>query len=122
MLYEVITAKERMDTLVSNLLTAYAERIQATTWMSDTTKVRAMEKLHRITRKIGYPNHWKNYEGLVIERNQYFSNVVRTRQFAYNEMTARLGQPVDREAWLMTAVITSYSIHYTKLYELLLGL
>ncbi len=96
-------AKERMDTLVSNLLTAYAERIQATTWMSDTTKVRAMEKLHRITRKIGYPNHWKNYEGLVIERNQYFSNVVRTRQFAYNEMTARLGQPVDREAWLMTA-------------------
>jgi putative endopeptidase len=95
-------AKKRMNTLVDNLLAAYEERILHTVWMDDSTKEKALEKLHAITRKIGYPDKWDNYEGVVINTDTYLANMINTRKYAYNKMIAKLDKPVDPTEWRMT--------------------
>jgi len=95
-------AKQRMNELVDNLLAAYEERILNTTWMSDSTKEKALEKLHAITRKIGYPDRWDSYEGITIRLDVYVTNLTNTRQYAYKKMIAKLDKPVDPTEWLMT--------------------
>lgn len=95
-------AKTRMDELVSNLLLAYEERIMQASWMGDSTKEKALEKLHAITRKIGYPDKWDDYKGISIQPDTYVSNLINTRQYAYNKMIDKLGKPVDPDEWLMT--------------------
>ena len=95
-------AKERMNILVDNLLSAYEERIIQATWMNDSTKEKALEKLHAITRKIGYPDTWDNYEGIVIQPDTYLKNLMNTRNYAYKKMIAKLGKPADPTEWLMT--------------------
>jgi putative endopeptidase len=95
-------AKERMDKLVTNLLLAYEERIKNTTWMSDSTKGKALEKLHAINRKIGYPDTWDTYEGVEITPDNYLANLISTRQYGYQKMIDRLGKPVDPDEWFMS--------------------
>ncbi len=95
-------AKERMVQLVKNLSDTFEERIKTLDWMSDETKQRALEKLHAFTPKIGYPDKWKDYEGLVINRNDYFGNLRRASQWSYQYMIAQLGKPVDKTRWGMT--------------------
>lgn len=95
-------AKERMDELVDNLLVSYEQRIGKAEWMTDSTKKKALEKLQAITRKIGYPNKWDTYEGIIIEPDTYLANLVNTRQYAYNKMIDKLGKPVDKDIWVMT--------------------
>ena len=95
-------AKQKMDKLVENLLIAYEARITQTTWMSDSTKEKALEKLHAITRKIGYPDKWDQYKGLNMEPGKFLVNLKNARKYAYNKMTAKLGKPVDPTEWLMT--------------------
>ena len=95
-------AKKKADELVSNLLAVYDERIQHLDWMSDATKKKAVEKLHAIMRKIGYPDKWKSYEGLVITRDNYFQNVVNASVWVANFQIQKIGQPVDRTEWGMT--------------------
>ena len=68
-------AKERMVNLVKNLQTALGERIQAQEWMSDSTKVRAQEKLATFHVKVGYPDKWKDYSDLKVEKDSYWANV-----------------------------------------------
>ena len=96
-------AKARMEELISNLIKAYEIRIQNLDWMSPATKEKALAKLHTFTPKIAYPNKWKNYEGLQINRNTYFQNVRNAGVWAYNDMISQLGKPVDRIKWGMTA-------------------
>ena len=69
-------AKKKADELVSNLIAVYNERIDKLDWMSAETKVKAKEKLNAITRKIGYPDKWKDYAGLEITRNSFFKNLM----------------------------------------------
>ncbi len=95
-------AKKRMDELVDNLLKAYEGRIMQTSWMSDSTKEKALEKLHAITRKIGYPDKWDDYKGITIQPDTYVANLINTRKYAYNKMIDKLGKPVDPNEWLMT--------------------
>lgn len=104
-------AKQRMVELVKNLQTAFAERIQNLDWMSDATKAKALEKLNAITNKIAYPNTWKTYEGLTIDRNDFYGNVKKAAIWQYQYMMNRLGKPVDKTQWGMTAstVNASYS-------------
>ena len=95
-------AKERMMTLVNNLSLSFESRIKRLDWMSDATKVKAMEKLHAFTKKIGYPDKWKTYDGVTIGNNDLIGNLRSSSAWAYNEMTGRMGKPVDRSRWGMT--------------------
>lgn len=104
-------AKQRMVELVQNLQTAFAERIKNLDWMSDATKAKALEKLNAITNKIAYPNTWKTYEGLTVDRNDFYGNSKKAAIWQYQYMLNRLGKPVDKTQWGMTAstVNASYS-------------
>ncbi len=100
--YFPAASKERMVTLVKNLQTALGERIQAQEWMSDSTKVRAMEKLSTFHVKVGYPDKWKDYSDLNIEKDSYWANVCRAAQWGTKDMFSRIGKPVDKDEWLMS--------------------
>jgi putative endopeptidase len=104
-------AKQRMLELVNNLQQTFAGRIKQLDWMSDETKTRALEKLNAFAKKIAYPDKWRDYEGVVIHRNDYLGNVRRASQYAYNDMINRFGKPVDRTRWGMTppTINASYS-------------
>ena len=100
--YFPAAAKERMVKLVKNLQTALGERIDAQEWMSDSTKIRAHEKLAAFHVKVGYPDKWKDYSKLEIKNDSYWANVCRASEWGFNDMYSRLGKPVDKDEWLMT--------------------
>lgn len=95
-------AKERMKALIENMVQTFDSRIQNLDWMSAETKIRALNKLHAFTRKIGYPDKWKDYEGLVIKRDDYLGNLLRCNEWRYKDNISRLGKPVDKTEWGMT--------------------
>ena len=95
--------KARMEQLVANLQDALAERIDAQEWMSDSTKLRAKEKLAAFYVKIGYPDEWKDYSGLTIDTTKtLFENMHNVRLWAIKDMVARkYNKPVDINEWHM---------------------
>ena len=95
-------AKARMAELVANLRSAFGARIRSLDWMSPATKEKALAKLAAFRPKIGYPDEWRNYDGLQIKPNRYFDNVKNVGKWNYDYMVTRLGKPVDRERWGMT--------------------
>lgn len=95
-------AKERMLTLVNNLQKVYETRINNLDWMSAETKKRAVEKLNTFVKKIGYPDKWKNYDDVTVDRNKFYENLVSVSKHDYKEMVGKLGKPVDRSEWGMT--------------------
>ncbi len=95
-------AKARMDALVKNILAAYKIGIDSLEWMSPETRQQAQDKLAHFTVKIGYPDKWRDYSKLVIERNDLLGNAMRSARFRYAEMASQLGRPVDRTRWGMT--------------------
>ena len=100
--YFPAAAKERMVKLVKNLQVALGQRIDAQDWMSDSTKVKAHEKLDAFHVKVGYPDKWKDYSKLDIKKDSYWANVCRASEWNFNDMYSRLGKPVDKDEWLMT--------------------
>ena len=94
-------AKERMETLVDNLLKAYEVSIKELDWMSEATKKEALDKLSKFTPKIGYPDKWKAYD-LEIKADDLFGNLRRSGIMEYNRELAKLGQPIDKDEWGMT--------------------
>ena len=94
-------AKQRMEELVENLRFAFAERIKNLDWMSEETKLKALEKLDAINVKIGYPNEWKDYEKLNIVEDYYISNILRANVFEFELMIDKIGKPVDENEWFM---------------------
>ncbi|MDO5626843.1 MAG: M13-type metalloendopeptidase [Mobilicoccus sp.] len=94
-------AKERMVTLVDNLIEAYRIDIADLEWMSEETKARALEKLSMFTPKIGYPERWRDYSDLVIDVVDLLGNVRRAHEFETDRDWAKLGTPVDRGEWYM---------------------
>ncbi|WP_426668349.1 M13 family metallopeptidase [Mucilaginibacter sp. McL0603] len=109
--YFTPAAKQYMVNLVNNLKETLGERIQHLDWMSDATKAKALKKLAAFTVKIGYPDKWQPYAGLMIERNDYAGNLRRISIWRYNYSTSQLGKPVDRARWGMSppTVNASYS-------------
>ncbi|MDS1031435.1 M13 family metallopeptidase [Porphyromonadaceae sp. NP-X] len=96
-------AKESMLKLVHNLQESLGQRIQNLTWMGDSTKAKALEKLGTFYVKIGYPDKWRSYDALQISNNvSYYENVKRAHHFEYAYKFARAGNPVDKSEWLMT--------------------
>ena len=95
-------AKERMKVLVKNLIEAYREDIQHLDWMSAETKKKALEKLDKFTPKIGYPDKWRDYSKLDIDRGDLIGNTKRSSAFGLNYEINKLGKPIDRYEWGMT--------------------
>ena len=97
------SSKEKMLTLVGNLKTALGEHINGLTWMSDTTKQRAIEKLDAFTVKIGYPDKWRDYTTLKIDRRRsYWDNIKDAIKHEVDYNLSDWGKPVDKTRWYMT--------------------
>jgi len=94
-------AKERMTTLVKNLLKAYEESIKKLDWMSPETKKQALEKISKFNPKIGYPNKWRDYSNLKIAKADLYGNMQRATAFEYQRNMDKLGKPVDKDEWGM---------------------
>ena len=95
-------AKAQMLALVENLRQAFGRRIAALDWMSAPTKQAAAEKLATFRPKIGYPDRWRDYSALTVERDDAFGNATRATVFEWRRQVARLAKPADRDEWTMT--------------------
>ncbi|MDB5495078.1 MAG: peptidase [Phenylobacterium sp.] len=95
-------SKAKMLTLVGDIRTAMRARIEKLDWMSPATKDKALEKLVSLRVKIGYPDKWRDYSGLVIKDGDLYGNVERASAFDWAFRTGRLGGPVDKAEWGMT--------------------
>jgi putative endopeptidase len=96
------STKASMQQLVGNLLAAYRQDVASLDWMGPKTKQQALAKLDRLNRKIGYPDRWRDYSGLVFRRDDLIGNVMRANEFEFAYQLGKLGKPVDRNEWLMT--------------------
>lgn len=97
------TSKDKMLELVGNLKTALGQHIKGLTWMSDTTKQQALEKLDAFTVKIGYPDKWRDYSSLKIDRRRsYWDNIKDAIKHEIDYNLADWGKPVDKTRWYMT--------------------
>jgi putative endopeptidase len=104
------TAKKRYNDLVENIREAYKDRIKQLTWMSDATKEKALDKLSKITKKVGYPDKWKDFSALKIDKGPYVLNMQRANTWWHNYNINKLGKPVDRTEWDMTP--QTYNAYY----------
>lgn len=95
-------AKARMKDLVNNLIVALREDIPTLDWMSEPTRQAAIAKLNAFAVKIGYPDKWRDYSSLKIERASFIDNLLRSSEFERRRNLAKIGQPVDRTEWGMT--------------------
>ena len=95
-------SKERMLKLVHNLQETLAERIKALSWMGDSSKVKATEKLKAFYIKIGYPDKWRDYSALDITKDSYYANVKRASKFESEYRYSKAGKKVDKSEWQMT--------------------
>lgn len=95
-------AKQKMQALVNNLQASFENRIKKLEWMSDSTKQKAIAKLHTFIKKVGFPDKWKDYSKVTVNRNDFFGSLVSASTNEYNFQAAKAGQPVDRNEWGMT--------------------
>jgi putative endopeptidase len=95
-------AKARALVMVENLRTAFRDRLKTRAWMSDDTKAKALDKLASFRVKIGYPEKWRDYSALTIEKGPFLANLMRASEFEFKHDLDEIGQPVDRTKWGMT--------------------
>ena len=101
-------AKKRVLDLVNNLQKAFENRINQLDWMSDVTKEQAKEKLYAITKKIGYPDVWREYD-VNIQKGKYFENVVALNKNQYQYQANQLNKAPNRDRWGTTpSTVTAY--------------
>lgn len=96
------TAKARAEELVRNVQAAMGDAIKNCQWMDEKTKQEALKKLAAFTVKIGYPEKWRDYSSLKVERGQHAQNAIRAAQFEVRRLLNKIGKPVDRAEWGMT--------------------
>jgi len=95
-------AKARALEMINNLKAALADRIKTLDWMDEPTKQEALKKLAAMNVKIGYPDKWRDYSLLKIDRGPYVLNTMRAANFEVNRELKKIGKPVDRTEWGMT--------------------
>jgi putative endopeptidase len=108
--YFPASSKQRYSDMVEAIRTAYGERIDRLDWMSPATKAKAHEKLAAVTKKVGYPDKWKDYSALSIGRQSYAQNMMNASHWAFNDMVSKFGKPVDRNEWEMNP--QTYNAYY----------
>lgn len=102
-------AKQRCEEMVDGLLAAMGRSIESLDWMTDDTKDAALAKLASFSYKIGYPDEWRDYEGLEIGRDSFVANRMSSILFEFDRKMGRLDEPVDRKEWAMPAhVVNAY--------------
>ena len=95
--------KEKVKHMVETLRAALGEHVDSLTWMSDTTKMKAHEKLNSFTVKIGYPDKWKDYSSLIINPSlSYYENIRNASKWYVADNLSRMGKPTDKDEWLMS--------------------
>jgi putative endopeptidase len=104
------TAKKRYENLVEEIRVAYKERISKLTWMSEETKAKAYDKLAKITKKVGYPDKWKDFSAMQISKSSFVENMQAANMWWHNYNVNKLGKPVDRNEWSMTP--QTYNAYY----------
>ena len=95
-------SKARAQKLVSNLLAAFKQGIDTLDWMTPQTKQAAQDKLSKFMPKIGYPDTWRDYATLTVDKGDLVGNITRATQFEYQRNLNKLGKPIDRGEWGMT--------------------
>ncbi|HYX19307.1 MAG TPA: M13 family metallopeptidase [Thermoanaerobaculia bacterium] len=95
-------AKARADAMVKNLVAALRADLTTLSWMGEATRKEALAKLDAFDQKIGYPEKWRDYSKLTIDRGAYVLNVQRANDFEYRRDLAKIGKPVDRAEWGMS--------------------
>src|SRR5258708_4245826 len=98
------TAETKAKTvdMTRRIETAMEQEVKTLSWMSEATKGQALEKLHTIANKVGYPDRWRDYSPVVVKANDFFGNVGRATLFESKRELAKIGKPVDRGEWGMT--------------------
>lgn len=94
--------KARVQAMVKNILKAFGKRIDRLDWMAPSTKLKAKAKLATLKVSVGYPDHWRNYSGLEVRPGDPLGNAQRAEIFELQRNLNKLGQPVDRDEWVMT--------------------
>ncbi len=102
--------KERYERLTDEIFAAFRDRIQTLDWMSEPTKQRALRKLNAVTKKVGYPDHWRDYSSYNVDRNSYLGNCLRGNIWQSDYVIQKLHKPVDRTEWNMTP--QTYNAYY----------
>ena len=96
-------AKAKAEKMIANVIKAYQKRIEKLDWMSDSTKLKAIEKLDKFTVKIGYPDEWEDYSKLDIkEGNSNFDNMIAVNNWNFKKSMEEIGEPVDKTEWGMS--------------------
>ncbi len=95
-------SKARMIELVKNVQSAMADSIKSRDWMDEKTKEEALKKLAAFTVKIGYPDKWRDYSALEVDRGPFVLNAMRAAKFETDRELKKIGKPVDRNEWGMT--------------------
>jgi putative endopeptidase len=95
-------AKQRALKIVKQIEDAMQNDIESLPWMTAETRQQALEKLHAVANKIGYPDQWRDYSAVTIGRDDEMGNVLRVREFEFHRQLAKIGKPVDRGEWTMT--------------------
>ncbi len=95
-------AKQRAKKMVKGIEDSMGQDINSLSWMTPVTKQHALEKLHTVANKIGYPDKWRDYSALTIARDNEMGNVLRAREFEFHRQLGKIGKPVDRGEWQMT--------------------
>lgn len=103
-------AKKRYSDMVEDIRDALKDRIKNLTWMSDATKQKALVKLEKMKKKVGYPDKWKDFSAMEIKDQPYVRNVIAANEWWHNYSVNKLGKPVDREEWDMTP--QTYNAYY----------
>lgn len=103
-------AKKRYENMVEGVRQAYKMRIEKLTWMTDSTRQKALAKLAAIKKKVGYPDKWKDFSSLKIDRASFAQNIMRGNEWWHNYELAKLGKPVNRDEWEMTP--QTYNAYY----------
>ncbi|HEX5625574.1 MAG TPA: M13 family metallopeptidase, partial [Saprospiraceae bacterium] len=102
--------KARHERLVDDVVAAYRDRIQKLDWMSDSTKAKALYKLNAITKKVGYPEKWKDFSDFQVSGNSYVANAKNGNRWWSDYSIAKLKKPVDKYEWEMTP--QTYNAYY----------
>ncbi|HEY6975853.1 MAG TPA: M13 family metallopeptidase, partial [Chitinophagaceae bacterium] len=95
------TAKKRYEDLVEAIRSSLKNRIEALTWMNDSTKQKALAKLAAVKKKVGYPDKWKDFSAMQIGKESYVQNLVNAALWWHNYQINKLGKPVDKDEWTM---------------------
>jgi predicted metalloendopeptidase len=95
-------SKEVATEMIHDIESAFEKNLPDLTWMDDTTRGRAKDKVATLINKIGYPDEWRDYSGLKLKRGDHFGNSLASREFEFDYDTGKAGKPVDRKEWGMS--------------------